>query len=147
MINGIEYRTNLQLGGQRYLPELFINNVVQFLDNLYFSTRKVDYTFGVVLMYTHLNSKATSKMNGRLYYGGLEAFRQNKPYRYAREVPIDDPTVKQSVLNSARYAQARMKPFRGGVLSIGLRDDYTTYFFESGRRPATDLRVGAQNDQ
>jgi hypothetical protein len=61
--------------------------------------------FGFDVMFTHLNSMATSEMPGRFHYRGLENFRNNTPYRYFREVPVGDPTVKQSVLNSAVYAQ------------------------------------------
>ena len=129
-IDGQQYRTNIQLGGQRYLPETFINNVVQFVDNLYYSTGRINYVFGVDVKYTHLNSKATSEMNGRFLYSGLDAFRQNRPYRYMREVPVGDQTVKQGVLNSAFYAQMHFKPFEGGELSAGIRADYTSYFSE-----------------
>ena len=67
-------------------------------------------------------------MNGRYYYKGLEAFENNTPYRYAREVPVTDPTVKQSVLNAALYGQAQFKPFRGVDVTLGLRGDYSYYF-------------------
>ncbi|GHU58471.1 cell envelope biogenesis protein OmpA [Bacteroidia bacterium] len=136
------YRTNIQLGGQRYLPELFINNVVQFVDNLYYSTNKVNYVFGIDAMYTHLNSKATSEMNGRFYYSGLDAFRENKPYRYVREVPVGDPTVKQGVLNSALYGQLQFKPFYGGEISAGIRADYTTYFSNPANDPLLTSELG-----
>ena len=128
-IDGKEYKlSSIQLGGQRYVPEKFVNNVIQFVDNLYYNTDKVNYTFGIDLMYTHLSSKATSEMNGRYYYKGLEAFENNTPYRYAREVPVTDPTVKQSVLNAALYGQAQFKPFRGVDVTLGLRGDYSYYF-------------------
>lgn len=128
IIDGETYRTNIQLGGQRYLPETFINNVVQFVDNLYYSTNNINYVFGFDMMYTHLNSLATSEMNGRFYYSGLDAFRNNTPYRFVREVPIGDPTVKQGVLNTALYAQMQFKPFDGGEITAGVRADYSTYF-------------------
>ena len=141
-IDGREYTTNIQLGGQRYLPELFINNVVQFVDNLYYSTNKINYVFGLDVMYTHLNSLATSEMNGRFYYSGLEAFRNNTPYRYAREVPVGDPTVKQGVLNSAVYAQMQFKPFEGGDVTIGLRADHTAYFANPQDNPLLTSELG-----
>lgn len=120
--------SSIQFGGQRYLPETFKNNVFQLVDNVYVATEKANYTFGGDVMFTHLNSLATSEMNGRFYYKGLEDFRNNKPYRYAREVPVGNPTVKQGVLSSALYAQAQIKPFKGFVMTLGLRGDYTTYF-------------------
>ena len=141
-IDGDQYRTNIQLGGQRYLPELFINNVIQFVDNLYYSTDKINYVFGMDMMYTHLNSLATSEMNGRFFYNGLENFRNNTPYRYAREVPVGDPTVKQGVLNSAVYAQIQFKPFEGGEISAGLRADYTAYFNNPKDNPLLTQELG-----
>lgn len=120
--------SSIQFGGQRYLPETFKNNVIQLVDNVYVATKKTNYTFGGDIMFTHLNSLATSEMNGRFYYKGLDDFRNNKPYRYAREVPVGDPTVKQGVLSTALYAQAQVKPFTGFVMTFGLRGDYTNYF-------------------
>ena len=57
-------------------------------------------------------------MNGRFYYNGMEAFENNTPYRYAREVPVGDPTVKQTVLNSALYAQGKLGLFKGTWLTL-----------------------------
>lgn len=127
-IDGKDYTTTLQLGGQRYLPERFTNQVVQLVDNLYYSTKKVDYTFGIDLMYTHLNSMATSEMNGRFYYSGMDAFLKNQPYRYAREIPVEDPTVKQGILSSGVYGQAQFRLLDALDVSVGLRGDYTAFF-------------------
>ena len=128
-IDGKDYTlSSAQLGGQRYEPEKFINNVFQFVDNIYYNTDKVNYTFGADILFTHLNSLATSEMNGRFYFKGLEDFRNMKPYRYAREVAVGDPTVKQGVLSSALYGQAQIKLFAGVDFVLGLRADYTTYF-------------------
>ena len=42
-IDGKEYKlSSIQLGGQRYVPEKFVNNVIQFVDNLYYNTDKVE---------------------------------------------------------------------------------------------------------
>ncbi|MCC8171916.1 MAG: carboxypeptidase regulatory-like domain-containing protein [Parabacteroides sp.] len=128
-IDGEEYKlASIQLGDQRYLPEKFKNNVLQVVDNFYLNTGRIDYTFGADLMYTHLNSLATSEMNGRFYYSGMEAFENNTPYRYAREIAVGDPTVTQDVMNGALYAQARVKLFAGADVTVGLRGDYTHYF-------------------
>ncbi len=128
-IDGVDYTlSSIQLGGQRYEPEKFVSNVFQFVDNLYYNTDKINYTLGADVMFTDLNSLATSEMNGRFYYKGLDDFRNNNPYRYAREVAIGDPTVDQGILNSALYGQAQLKLFTGVDLVLGLRADYTVYF-------------------
>jgi hypothetical protein len=121
--------TNVQLGGQRYLPETFKNHVIQLVDNIYYTHRNIHYTFGTDLMFTHLSSLATSEMNGRFFFTGMDNFEKMIPYRYAREVSlVDDPTVKQKVLNGGLYAQAQSKVGRGLDLTLGLRADYTHYF-------------------
>lgn len=126
---GEEMTTSVQLGGQRYVPENFTDNVVQLMDNLYYNTGRYNFTFGTDLMYTHMNSEYGSEMNGRFYFTGLDAFEQLKPYRYAREVRItDDPYVKMNTLNSAVYGQVQTRLLNGFDVMLGLRFDYTRYF-------------------
>jgi hypothetical protein len=127
-IEGNTTTKTVQIGGQRYLPEIFIHNVFQFVDQLYYSTDRVNFTFGTDIMYSHLNSLATSEMNGRFYYNSLEDFAANNPNRYAREVPVNSPRVKQGVLNAALFAQMNMTLFPGGQLDAGIRADYSGYF-------------------
>ena len=128
-IDGKPVNTTIQLGGQRYLPETFKNHVFQLVDNLYWTKDKINYTFGTDLMFTKLSSLATSEMNGRFYFSGMDNFNNGKAYRYAREVALeDDPTVNQSVLNSGLYAQAQSNLGSGVDLTVGLRADYTHYF-------------------
>ncbi len=128
-IDGKTVNTTVQLGGQRYLPEVFKNHVFQLVDNLYYTKNKINYTFGVDLMYTKLSSLATSEMNGRYYFSGMDNFNNLTPFRYAREVSlVDDPTVNQSVLNSGVYAQAQSNLGSGLDLTVGVRADYTHYF-------------------
>lgn len=135
IVEGVESVTSLQLGGQRYLPEQFKNHTVQVVDNFYWDTDLIDYTFGADVQVQYLNSLATSEMNGKFFYDGLEAFRNNTPYRYAREVAVGDPTVKQTVLNSALYAQGKIGLFKGADLTVGLRGEYTYYFSNPEENP------------
>lgn len=121
--------TSIQLGGQRYAPEHFKDNVIQLVDNIYYNTNKINYTFGADFMYTNLNSLYGSEMNGRFYFTGMENFNNLTPYRYAREVSlVDDPSVRMNVLNSAVYGQLQTKLFKGFEVMAGLRMDYTRYF-------------------
>ena len=57
MIDGANRSTNIQMGGHRFAQEGFTNNVLQLVDNLYYNTDKVQYTFGLDFMYT--NAKVT----------------------------------------------------------------------------------------
>jgi hypothetical protein len=127
-IDGKEVLTDIQLGGQRYIPEYFYNNVFQLSDNLYYNTEKINYTFGTDIMYTHMKSLYGSEMNGRFYFTGLEEFNNLDPYRYAREIALeDDPSVKQNILTAALYAQMQTKLGKGLDMMAGIRADYTSY--------------------
>jgi len=120
--------TNIQLGGQRYCPENFYNNVFHLVDNLYYNTKRVNYTFGFDAMYSHMNSLYGSETNGRFYYLGLDAFEKQQPYRYAREIYMsDDQRVKQNIVNTGIYGQLHFKPFKGFEIMAGLRLDYANY--------------------
>jgi outer membrane receptor protein involved in Fe transport len=128
-IDGGNYTATIQLGGQRYSPEHFYNNVFQLVNNVYYNTNKFNYTFGTDIQYTHMNSLYGSEMNGRYYFQGLNNFDGLNPYRYAREVALaDDPSVKQNVLNAALYAQMKTQLIAGLEMTAGIRVDYTNYF-------------------
>ncbi len=149
-VDGRNVNTTIQLGGQRYLPERFESNVYQLVNNLYYSKGRTNYTFGMDLLLNDLTSLATSELNGRFYFTGLDNFDNLTPYRYAREVAIEDPTVEQSIFGGGIYAQSETDLGRGKNLIIGLRGDYTTYknsptynqtvFDELGLR--TDVKTG-----
>lgn len=131
-IDGKTATTTIQLGGQRYSPENFYNHVFQLVDNYYYNTNKVNYTYGFDLMYTHLNSRYGSEANGRFYFTGLDNFEALQPYRYVREVYLDNnednQRVRQNILNAGVYAQLQAKLFPGFELMAGLRLDNATYF-------------------
>lgn len=127
-IGGVTRSTTIQLGGHRFAQENFDNNVLQLVDNLYYNTNKVKYTFGVDAMYTRAHSKYGSEVNGRFHYNGIAAFENNQPYRYYREVPlIADPSVVGKTLNFGLYGQLQTKLAVGLDLTAGLRVDYAHY--------------------
>ena len=126
--------TNIQMGGHRFAQEGFKNNVLQLVNNLYYTTDKVQYTFGLDLMYTRANSVYGSEVNGRFHYtaeGGvtaLDKFDRLQPYRYFREVPlVDDLTVIGNTLNAGVYGQLTTRLAPGMELTAGLRLDYARY--------------------
>lgn len=128
-IDGANAFTTIQLGGQRYSPEHFYNNVFQLVNNVYLNTNKFNYTFGTDIQYTHMNSLYGSEMNGRFYFIGMDNFNNLTPSRYAREVALaDDPSVDQNVLNAALYAQMKTQLLPGLEMTAGIRADYTNYF-------------------
>lgn len=138
--DGTTKSTEIQLGGHRFAQEGFENHVVQLVDNVFYNTDKVKYTFGIDLMYTRAHSTYGSEVNGRFHFvnskdpvtssnvTALENFRNLKPYRYYREVPlVDDPSVRGTILNSGLYGQMQTRLGRGLDMTAGLRLDYSHY--------------------
>lgn len=128
--------TNIQIGGHRFAQESFRNNVFQIVDNLYYNTDKVKYTFGADLMFTTSKSVYGSEVNGRFHFkedpekklSSLDNFNNLTPYRFYREVPLmDDPSVRSNIWNIGVYGQFQTKIAKGLDLMAGLRLDYGGY--------------------
>ncbi len=127
-VNDANCYTTIQLGGQRYSPENFFNNVYQLVDNFYYTHNKINYTFGGDFMLTHMNSRYGSEANGRFYFTGLDNFESLTPYRYVREVYLDPgQRVKQNIINLGAYAQLQTTLAKGLDITAGLRVDYANY--------------------
>ncbi|MFW0715000.1 carboxypeptidase regulatory-like domain-containing protein [Pedobacter sp. N23S346] len=137
---GSNVTTAIQIGGHRFGQEGFTNNVFQLVDNIYYNTDKIKYTFGVDIMYTHAKSLYGSEVNGRFEFTNsgstaagnvqtsVENFNNLIPNRYYREVPlVADPTVNGKLLNSAIYGQMQTKLGKGLDFTGGLRLDYSRY--------------------
>jgi len=132
--DGSSANTDIQIGGHRFGQEGFTNNVFQLVDNIYYNTDKIKYTFGVDVMYTRATSLYGSEVNGRFEYtnttagSSLENFNNLLPNRYYREVPlVADPTVKAGIWNTAIFGQMQTKLGRGLDFVGGLRLDYSAY--------------------
>ncbi|WP_241311514.1 TonB-dependent receptor [Chryseobacterium arthrosphaerae] len=120
--------TNIQIGGHRFAQESFRNNVFQVVDNLYYNTDKVKYTFGADLMYTTSKSIYGSEVNGRFHFQGMGNFETMTPSRFYREVPLmEDPSVRSNIWNIGFYGQFQTKIAKGLDLMAGLRFDYGGY--------------------
>ncbi|MVT09122.1 TonB-dependent receptor [Chitinophaga tropicalis] len=146
-VDGSNVFTSIQLGGQRYSPEHFYNNVFQLVDNVYLNTNKANFTFGTDIMYSHMNSLYGSEMNGRFYFTGVDNFNNMTPYRYAREVALaEDPSVKQNIISAALYAQMQTKLFPGFEMIAGLRADYTTYLNKPNFNQSVYTELGLRTD-
>ena len=139
-IEGGTLSTNIQMGGHRFAQEGFTNNVLQLVDNFYYNTDRIQYTFGVDLMYTHAKSLYGSEVNGRFHYNtsidpvtkasvsALDNFNNLQPYRYYREVPlVADPTVYSNIYNLGAYGQLNTHLTPGLEMTAGLRIDYAVY--------------------
>lgn len=139
--------TTIQLGGQRYSPEHFYNNVVQLANNMYYNTDKINFTFGADIMYSHLNSLYGSEMNGRFYFTGLDNFDNQTPYRYAREIALsEDHSVKQNILNSGLYAQMQTGLAPGLDMLLGIRADHSIYINKPNFNEIVYADLGLRTD-
>jgi len=132
--DGSAANTAIQIGGHRFGQEGFTNNVFQLVDNFYYNTDKIKYTFGVDVMYTNAKSLYGSEVNGRFEYtnstagSSLQNFNNLIPNRFYREVPlVADPTVKAGILNAAAYGQMQTKLAKGLEFIGGIRLDYSAY--------------------
>ncbi|MCE6987985.1 TonB-dependent receptor [Dyadobacter sp. CY323] len=122
------YITAIQIGGQRFSPEWFKGQVYQAMNNLYYNTGKINFTFGIDVMFNRMKSVYGSEMNGRFYFTGLDNFNNQTPYRYAREINLrEDPSSIVNSLATGLYAQMETKLARGLEMIAGLRLDNTQY--------------------
>ena len=121
--------SSIQLGGHRYTPETFYNNVFQLVDNMYYNTGKIEYTFGLDIMYTRLNSLYGSETNGRFMFANLDDFENMTPYQFYREAYIDPKNARviSKILNTGIYGQLQTNLFTGFNFMAGIRMDYADY--------------------
>lgn len=141
------YNTNIQIGGQRFSPEWFKGTVVQLVDNFYYNTGKINFTFGVDLMYNRMKSRYGSEMNGRFYFTGLENFENQTPYRYAREINLlDDPSNVVNSMSTGLYAQMDTKLALGLEMMAGLRLDNTQYLNKANFSQVVFDELGLRTD-
>lgn len=126
--------TAVQIGGHRFGQEGFTNNVLQLVDNFYYNTDKVKYTFGIDVMYTHALSLYGSEVNGRFEFNragtvkAIDNFDNLIATNYYREVPlVADPSVTANLWNTAIYGQMQTKLAKGLDFTGGLRIDYSKY--------------------
>lgn len=127
-IEGSNLTTNIQIGGHRFAQESFRNNVFQIVDNVYYNTDKVKYTFGADIMYTRAKSIYGSEVNGRFQFLGIDNFNNLTPYRFYREVPLmEDNSVNSNIWNVGLYWQIQTKIAKGLDFTGGLRVDYGGY--------------------
>lgn len=134
--DGSQRNTNIQIGGHRFAQEKFRNNVFQLVNNLYYNSERVEYTFGTDLMLTNSYSVYGSEVNGRFHFtentaegkSAMDMFAEKRPYAYYREVPLmDDWGVTGNIFNAGLYGQFKAKPAKGLDITGGLRLDYAHY--------------------
>lgn len=133
LADGSNRTTSVQIGGHRFGQETFTNNVLQLVNNFYYNTDKIKYTFGFDVMYTNALSLYGSEVNGRFTFTNstgtaMQDFANLRPVGYYREVPlVADPSVQANIWNTAIYGQMQAKLAKGLDFTGGLRLDYSSY--------------------
>ncbi|MGN0019696.1 MAG: carboxypeptidase regulatory-like domain-containing protein [Sphingobacterium hotanense] len=142
-----KYYRSIQIGGQRFAPEWFHGDMFQLVNNIYYNTEKIKYTFGIDAMYTDMNFRYGSEMNGRYYFTGMKNFADLKPYRYARDVYMtDQENTKVNNLAIGIYGQLETKVARGLDMVLGVRLDNTQYLRKANFNQVVYDELGISTD-
>lgn len=145
--NGTLGNTQVQLGGQRYLPEDNLEDQFQLVNTTYLSRGKYNFTFGTDNTLTYLDTYISNEQNGRFIFNSLEDFENLNPSRYAREVPLQGvPSVQQWVLNGSLFGQVQYEPLPNVEATLGLRWDVTSYLEAGEYNPVVDEVLGLRTD-
>ncbi|MCH7402925.1 carboxypeptidase regulatory-like domain-containing protein [Belliella kenyensis] len=139
--------TNVQIGGQRFLPETNLEQQIHIVNTTYTQQGKFNFTFGTDNMVTYLETLLSSEQNGRFFYNSLTDFENNNPFRYAREVPLQGlPIVKQTVVDLSLFGQMEVNPHKDVNLVAGLRYDATMFMNEAAFNPTVSNELGIRTD-
>lgn len=138
--NATQTRT-VQFGGQRFGTEYAKDKTFQLANTTYWRKGNLNFKFGTDNMLTFLDSKIVNEMNGRFFFSSLKDFVDMKPSRYAREVPLVNPAVQQSLLDLAVFAQVDFEPFKNVTAMAGLRYDATIFFKQGDKNPVTESKL------
>jgi hypothetical protein len=138
--NATQART-VQFGGQRFGTEYANDQVLHLSNTSYLRRGNLNIKFGTDNMLTFLDSKIVNEMNGRFFFSSLKDFIDKKPSRYAREVPLVNPAVQQSLLDFSLFAQVDFEPFKNVTAMLGLRYDATIFFKQGDKNPVTESKL------
>ena len=138
--NATQTRT-VQFGGQRFGTEYAKDQTLQLANTTYLRRGKLNFKFGTDNMLTFLDSRIVNEMNGRFFFNSLQDFIDKKPSRFAREVPLVNPAVQQSLLDLALFAQVDFEPFKHVTAMLSLRYDATIFFKQGDPNPMTESKL------
>lgn len=137
----------VQIGGQRFTPETNLEKQFQFVNTAYLNKGKFSFVFGTDNMFTYLETLLSNEQNGRFFFNSLNDFKNLKPNRYAREVPIAGlPIVKQTVADLSVFAQSQFTLIQDVQTVLGVRYDATIFFNSAQYNPAVDQELGIRTD-
>jgi hypothetical protein len=136
----------VQFGGQRYGTEYANDMTLHLANTSYLRKGNLNFKFGTDNMLTFLDSKIVNEMNGRFFFNSLADFANLKPSRYAREVPLSDPAVQQSLLDFSAFGQVDFEPFKNVTAMAGLRYDATIFFKQGDANQVSEAKLGIKTN-
>ncbi|WP_420154062.1 TonB-dependent receptor [Siphonobacter sp.] len=137
----------VQFGGQRYSPEFNRMHQVHLSNTAYWNTDKFNFTFGTDNMITTMETYLSSEQNGRFFFNSIDDLEALRPYRYAREVPLQgQPIVNQSVLDISVFGQADFYPHPDLNLALGVRYDATAFLTGGQLNETVKRTLGIRTD-
>ena len=124
-------------GGRLFNPKKFIQNIIQFKEDIYFTTGRHSFKFGGMVERFQLNLKSSSSGGGTFDFGGLDDFLQNDVARFRAVVPGSDfdRGWRESLLGFYLHDDISVSP--GFTLNLGLRYEIITVPTEVNGKSAT----------
>ncbi len=98
----------LQFGGNRLAPEESGEPQLQLFNATYWQRGSQRWTFGIDNTLTYLRTYIPTDQGGLFEFASLAGLQARTATRFARQVPIADPTrARQYVLDAGVFAQKR----------------------------------------
>lgn len=139
-------RRTVQFGGQRFTPETNAEDQIQVVNYLYLTKGKYQFTFGTDNTLTYLNTLLSNEQNGRFFFDNINALEAQRASRYVREVPIEDPSVQQWVLDASLFGEITTHLHPDLELNFGLRWDVTSFLTSAAYNPLVEQGLGLRTD-
>jgi hypothetical protein len=149
-VNGRQEQARISIRGYEWVPEDQRSETFSLVNNTYYSTDQIDFTFGTENTLVKSSGLWTHGQQGRFTFNSIEALENMNPSRFTRRVATEgrqltDP-VQTRHLELSAYAQAEMDiaPRLEGL--FGLRYDVTHFLTSPKYNPVLEEELGLRND-
>jgi hypothetical protein len=137
----------LQFGGNRLAPEESGERQLQLFNATYWQRGGQRWTFGVENSLTYLRTYIPTDQGGLFEFANLAGLQSRTSTRYARQVPIADPTrARQYVLDAGVFAQTEWTLSPTLTATLGLRWDVASYLSPARRNEPLEQIMGLRTD-
>lgn len=113
-------------GGRLFNPKKFVQNIIQFKEDIYFTTGRHSFKFGGTVERFQLNLKSSSSGGGTFDFGGLDDFLLNDVDRFRAVAPGSDfdRGWRESLFGFYLHDDISVSP--GFTLNLGVRYEFIT---------------------